>query len=92
MTYSVACNNCHNEYIGETSRNLNKRLYKNEIFYTSNTSNTSVAHCNEAGHNFDLKNAGLIKRENSLLGRKCIESVQIANLYKINLGSGSYNI
>lgn len=60
--------------------------------FTSNTSNISVAHCNKSGHKFDLKNAGLIKRENSLLRRKSIESVQIANSYKVNLGSGYYHI
>lgn len=46
--YTITCKNCHKEYTGETSRNLNKKLYDHKRDHLqNNTLNTLVYHCNE---------------------------------------------
>lgn len=56
--YSIASNNCHMEYIGETSRNLNKDYMKangNFIKKKKNQLNALVVHHNQTDQNFYLK-------------------------------------
>lgn len=56
--YTITCKNCHKEYTGETSSNINKRLC-----LQNNTLNTLVYHCNESDYNFDFLKM-LIKKIN----------------------------
>ncbi len=89
----MACNNWHEEYIGKTLKKLNKRLYEHKRdLLQKNTLNSLVAHCNESDHNFNIKNATLIKKQNNSLRQKCIERALIGRSSIVNLHPGSNNI
>lgn len=92
MHFSIKCRNCQNEYIGENSRSLNKRLYEHKKdILKNNTQNTLVVYHNENDHNFDTWNATLIKRENNSLRQKCLESILIASSGAVILRPRSYH-
>ena len=54
--------------------------------------NALVSHRDETGHNFDLKEAKVIKQEHSKKRRQIIESALIANLNTIKQRKGFYNL
>lgn len=81
--YKINCHNCSSQYIGETCRNLKKKCiyeYKKDLIH-KDLLNALVMHRNKFNHNFNLKNATLIKRESNL-GRK-YSRVLLSNLIKI---------
>lgn len=54
--HSITCNNCYNEYVGETSKNLPKRFYEHKQYLLENNARSAVgAHRNESDHNFHKK-------------------------------------
>ena len=52
--YKIRSQNCYEFYIGETSRNLNKRIYEHKDFKIGNA-NSLVSHNILINHTSDLK-------------------------------------
>ena len=58
--YKICCQNCNEFYIGETSRNLNKRIYEHKNdFKTANATNSLVSHYILTNHTFDFQNSAI---------------------------------
>ena len=57
----IHCHECKKFYIGETSRNLNVRIYKHKNdFKNGNTTNFLVSHYISPNHTFDFKNSTIL--------------------------------
>lgn len=73
------------KYICDVTRNFNKRLYEDERdIFQNNTLNTFVFHPNRFDHNFELKNADLIKTESNLIKLTQIETILISKFSTVN--------
>lgn len=93
VVYSIPCNSCDKEYIGETHRGLNKRLeeHKRDLRLDV-TSNALVNHRNECNHLPNIKEAKILMQCNGKVKRKLMESVFINERKNINIRQGSFKI
>ena len=72
--------NCNKFYIGETSKNLNKRIYEHKKdFKTGNTTNSLVSHNILTNQTFDFQNSAIRAFIHDKNKRKIIEACSIAH-------------
>jgi hypothetical protein len=76
---------CSGVYIGESSRQLDKRLYEHRNDYKnrlkSGKKTALIKHANNYGHTFDFDNSEILNFETNWYKRRYLESSQI-QLYK----------
>src|SRR5436190_22366147 len=74
--YSIKCNNCPREYVGETKRPLNVRIKEHEQNTRRGLTDKSkiAQHCWEENHNMNFKEACIIHKEPHYKKRKIIEA------------------
>jgi len=79
VVYKVSCNDCDASYVGQTSRQLKKRISKHRNHIRRNTSQLSVLtnHRLEFGHNFNWEEPEIWDRESSLGKRLVAEMLFI---------------
>ena len=90
--YSIPCNSCNLQYIGE-SDNLARRLQQHRSdLRTSNENNAIVKHRNSAGHAISIDNFSTLYHIGNVNQRKLIESFLIKNIPNMNLYKTSITI
>ena len=91
--YHIKCQKCEKVYFGETSRDIKTRIreHKRDLI-NDNTLNALVQHRNEHDHNFDLKNAHVVKFIHNIKTRRCLESSLISHFETIQQRPGFYQI
>ena len=90
--YSIPCQTCELNYIGETTEH-NRRIYQHR--YDLNTDNQNSAltmHRHNNNHNINLKDNYIIKHINNYNKRKMSEAYCIKNLPNYNLRPGDFKI
>ena len=93
--YEVACKGCDKIYIGETGRNLAKRISEHKYDVRKNKESSALAvHSHDEGHDFNFENAKLLYRCNDLKKRRIVESslISISDRPTVNLNKGFYLI
>ncbi|OXA56044.1 hypothetical protein Fcan01_09800 [Folsomia candida] len=78
--YKIKCKQCPQVYIGESERNINKRLEEHESHIRNNRTNLSAVAQHMAdnpGHEIDKASFGLLERETRYFHRKIKESLYI---------------
>ncbi len=94
--YKIPCKVCNKVYIGETGRDLSKRLteHKNDIVNQKPESGVA-AHVFETSHNFDFEHAQIVYSCNNKLKRHIVESALIAHdsdmCVNLNFGFSPHN-
>ena len=91
--YTIPCDNCNKVYIGETQRELKKRLdeHKRDI-KNNNPVNALFSHILQHDHSFNFKHAKLIKFIQNKSFRRLLESALITNSNTIKQRNGFYNL
>ena len=90
--YSIPCNSCNLQYIGE-SDNLARRLQQHRSdLRTSNENNAIVKHRNSAGHAISIDNFSTLYHIGNVHQRKLIESFIIKSIPNMNLYKTSITI
>ena len=78
--YKICCQKCNKFYLGESSRNLNKKIYEHEKeFKTGNTTNSLVSHNILTNHTFDFQNSGIFAFVHDKKKRRRIETCSIVH-------------
>ena len=79
IVYKITCADCHDCYIGETSRTLNERLKEHKrALRLNNPSQSAIAeHSHNTGHNIKWDEARIIDFESNWLKRKIKEALWI---------------
>ena len=77
--YKTRCQNYNKLYIGEKSKNLNKRIYKHKDFKTGNTTNYFVSHKILTKHTFDFQNSAIFAFIHDKNKRRRIEACSITH-------------
>ena len=74
--YSIKCNNCPREYLGETKRPLNVRIkeHKQNTLRGLTDKSKIAQHCWEENHKMNFKEASIIHKEPHYKKRKIIEA------------------
>ena len=91
--YYIPCKDCNKHYIGETQRNLEKRIYEHQRSIKANDDrNFLFFHLLELQHTFDLSQATLIKPTHSKTSRRLLESAVISKRNHIKQRPGFYQI
>lgn len=87
VIYSVQCNKCDKQYIGQTGQTLKTRMkqhendYKNRNKRKKNKQTTgAVQHALETNHTFDFSNPAILDVESHLGRRLCIEMLHVAKV------------
>ena len=89
--YKIPCNNCDLVYVGQTGRNLSKRIieHKRSIRYGQESS-AIFQHVKDAGHVMNWNDSSLLYKSNCNVTRKIFESFCISSLPNINLSGGHW--
>ena len=73
VIYHIKCENCQNDYIGETARTLGTRLKE----HVTRSSSAVHEHCDNTGHNIEADNTTILTSEDSNIKRKVKEAILI---------------
>ena len=73
VIYHIKCEDCHQDYVGETGRQLNTRMKE----HLSRDSSTIKEHCDHTGHKIDPKNTNILTSEDNFWKRKIKEAIEI---------------
>ena len=88
--YKIPCLNCNKFYIGEASRNLNKRIYEHKRYFkTDNTTNSLVSHNILTNQTFNFLNFAMFAFIHDRNKQRIIEACSIA--YHNNKGFSKYH-
>ena len=91
--YKIDCYSCDKCYIGETYRDLGKRIKEHtHNLKTDNELSALVTHRNKHDHNFKLKEAKIIHHENDKKRRRILEAAVIATTNTIKQKPGFFQI
>ena len=91
--YKICCEQCDRVYIGETARNLKKRLYEHsKDLKFGNTSNSLVTHNLLTNHNFSLQKSSMIAFIHNRNIRRIVDSSAISILNTLPQRPGFYKI
>ena len=90
--YSIPCNSCNLQYIGE-SDNLARRLQQHRFdFRTSNENNAIAKHRNNTDHAISIGNFSTLYHIGNVNQRKLIETFLMKNIANMNLYKTSISI
>jgi len=73
VIYHVQCEDCKNDYVGETARQLDTRLKE----HLTRTSSAIYEHCKQTGHKIDPNKTRVLTSEEHLWKRKVKEAIEI---------------
>ena len=73
VIYQVQCEDCKNDYVGETARQLDTRIKE----HMTRTSSAIYEHCEQTGHKIKPENTKVITSEDNLWKRKVKEAIEI---------------
>ena len=73
VIYHVKCEDCDNDYVGETARQLNTRLKE----HLTRDSSAIKDHCDKTGHKIEPKNTNILTSEDNFWKRKVKEAIEI---------------
>lgn len=75
--YQISCNDCNELYIGQTSRNINKRFDEHQKHIAKNrpTKSAVAAHALENNHTCTAENLSLVKQVNTKYKLDAYESI-----------------
>jgi len=91
VVYKVSCNDCYASYVGQTSRQLKKRISEHRNHIRKNTSQLSVItnHKLEFDNDFNWKEPEILDRESSL-DKRLISEMLFIKRQKNNLNLQRY--
>ena len=90
VIYQIPCE-CGDNYIGETSKNLNERLKEHQWAIRRMDNNNSVAvHVRDTGHNISWENAKIMLKEENKMRRKMKEAIKIKTIPCFNMDQEIY--
>ena len=75
LVYHIKCQNCHHNYIGETSRNMGIRFKEHTT--RKGTVSAVKEHLEDSQHSCSLKNVKILDREDDWHRRKIKEAIMI---------------
>ena len=91
--YKIPCHDCDKEYIGETGRELEKRIREHRQALRKDDQLNAVAqHRTNLNHNINLSNASVIHFEDDPMKRKLIEAAVISQFNTFDQRPGFMNI
>ena len=76
VVYHVKCEQCRNDYVGETGRSLETRMKE----HVTRANSALYEHCENTGHTFDPKNTKVLATEDIHLKRRVKEAIQIKQM------------
>ena len=82
MIYEIPCENCHALYIGETGRQIKKRVgeHKNTIGKFRQYPNSQISqHAHETGHNINFNDIKILDQSKYEKNRRFLEGVYTMN-------------
>ena len=89
VVYSIKCKDCDSLYIGESGRNLEKRLEEHKSKAASFKSVITEHDERSKGHNIDWENVKVLEREPRDFPSKILEAIHIRTLNpKLNRDKG----
>ena len=85
MVYYIQCEQCKNDYIGETGRSLDIRLKE----YVARSNSAIYEHCSHTGHKIDPNNTKILASEDWHIKRRVKEAINIKQLTVAKPGRGA---
>jgi len=73
VVYYIKCEQCNNDYVGETGRSLDIRLKE----HTARSNSAIHEHCSHTGHKIEPKNTKIIASEDTHIKRRVKEAIAI---------------
>ncbi|XP_052247813.1 uncharacterized protein LOC127855937 [Dreissena polymorpha] len=73
VIYHIQCEDCENDYVGETARQIDTRLKE----HLTRTSSAIYDHCKQTGHKINPNNTKVLTSEEHLWKRKVKEAIEI---------------
>ena len=73
VVYSIKCEQCNENYVGETARSLDTRLKE----HTTKSNSAIFEHCDATGHVINYKNTKILASEDHNVKRKVKEAIKI---------------
>jgi len=78
--YRIECKDCSHHYIGETSRELEKRLKEHQNSVRRRDPQSALfTHIEETGHNIDWESSSILAQQQGFYQRKVMESIYSLN-------------
>jgi len=90
--YKVPCKDCHRSYIGETGRDLKKRIHEHKGDIRRGNEKSSIFNHVKGGHSVDFENTHFIFNSDNYINRRIVESIFIKKLPNFNTSEGQYKI
>jgi len=80
VIYEIECNDCNKVYIGETGKELHKRIREHQLAVRRQDNLSALYHhIQETGHTVNWENPSILAQENSSYKRKILESMYSHN-------------
>ena len=90
--YVIPCKDCENVYVGETGRNLDKRMYEHKRdIRVGNESSGVFCHVRDFNHSIDFQGSKLVFKSKNYVKRRIVESSLITSIPNFNLSEGQYS-
>ena len=90
--YVIPCKDCDNVYVGETGRNLDKRMYEHKRdIRVGNESSGVFCHVRDYNHSIDFQGSKLVFKSKNYIKRRIVESSLITSIPNFNLSEGQYS-
>ena len=90
--YVIPCKDCENVYVGETGRNLDKRMYEHKRdIRVGNESSGVFCHVRDSNHSIDFQGSKFIFKSKNYVKRRIVESSLITSIPNFNLSEGQYS-
>ena len=78
-------------YVGETGRNLEKRIYEHRRdIRVGNDKSAVFCHVRDYGHSLDFDKARIIFSSDDYIKRRVVESALISTTQNVNLSQGQF--
>ena len=79
--YVINCKNCNLSYVGETGRQLSKRISEHTRAVNINDQNSAIAsHCWTQNHRMNFNRSKIVYRDNDIKRRRVVEGVLINSI------------
>ena len=91
--YVIDCNRCTKKYIGQTGKELKKRLYQHKYcVWTAVESSAIFLHARDFNHNMNWDSSKFVYNSSSVTERLLIETCLIKNQNTLNISDGLFKI
>ena len=95
IVYKIPCNNCNSFYIGQSGKELNKRITQHRYAVRSGQLSSSLfVHMNENSHAIKWSSSDVVIRSNDFITRNILESaiIKLTKNRNMNISSGLYSL